>query len=84
MDRFLQGFKDLVIVYTFIGVLMVTGVPYIYIVIIATIVGTIVMITHKEANTLKGIIHGYQIATAKKIAHWHKKVQGVLATRKKN
>ena len=70
--------------YTFAGILMVTGVPYIYIVIIATIVGTIVMITHKEANTLKGIINEYQIATAEKIAHWHKKVQGVLAPREKN
>ena len=74
MDRFLQGFKDTILVFSFTGMLLVSGVSFIPTLIISTIVGTIVLVTPKEGNKLKEILNGFKTAGIKKITRWYNKV----------
>jgi len=56
MDRFLQGFKDVILVFSFTGMLLVSGVSFIVTLIVAIIVGMFILVTPKEVNFYQKII----------------------------
>lgn len=74
MDRFLQGFKDVILVFSFTGMLLVSGVSFMLTLIIVIIVGMIVLITPEEGNKIGKILNGFKIAGIKKITRWYRKM----------
>ncbi len=74
MNRFLQGFKDTILVFSFTGMLLVSGVPFILTFITATIVGMIVLITPEEGAKIGKILNGFKTAGIKKITYWYRKM----------
>lgn len=74
MDRFLQGFKDIILLFSFTGMLLVSGVSFISTLIIATIVGVLILVTPKEANQLKEILNGFKTTRIKKVTCRYRKM----------